>query len=315
MTKWFLSLLLFAVAFDANAKSITSVDITQATVKGIKNCLHYQFPPKRFCIWLSPESGRTLTPVLDHYLPDLVVTVFRNQEDNPWSEARTLLDKPSHAIQQGFINKVGNSNHSFLDEHAQEVMFKEADVIGNPGLAVIPSYIGEVILSSTSVPFKPYFQSMVDSALWRGLMPQALPEEVAAVALNVIHHVGTGINDWGGIYPHEGTIVANDDAKASLVIAQRAADIVTNPHIYGHVHQSLENSCGENCDASPIVENSKDTLFQLIYPIVDDDCSMLGSEKSYNEKMLNDEGAYAWIVWRHYQGCPEGDGKLIGVTP
>jgi len=292
---------------------INSVTIVQDTLMGAwnGNCLRYQ-PSMQACLWLSPLGVRSVTPLLDHYLPDLVVIVYRNHDDNPWDEAKMILDQSSHAIQKQFIPNVGSGNHSLLIED-QQIIFKESDVIGNPALMIFKEQSSQILLKSTATALKPYYQSMLDSALWRGFMPEALFEETAAVGLNFSHHIGTGINDWGGIYPHEGTVIGTDDLKASMVIAQRAADILTNSQVFGHLHQELPTSCGKHCHAARIKENSDDTLFQMIYPISQTECVPLGSNKSYSEKMLNAKGSYAWIVWRHYQGCPDGGGEFLGV--
>jgi integrating conjugative element protein (TIGR03756 family) len=301
-----------------HAKTLTSIDIVHATLsaamKSEGGCLHYQLPT-RFCLWFSPWMGRNTTPLLDHYLPDLIVIVYRNAGENPWIEANALFDIPSAAVQSRVIQKIGSGNHSFLDAHEQQVIFKEADVIGNPALAILPKYMGEMLLTSTATPLKPYFQSTLDSALWRGLMPEALLEETASVVLGEIHHIGTGFTDWGSVYPHEGSVIGNNDAKASMVIAARAADLLTNPTSYGHIHQSLDNSGGTHYTAAPITENSNDTLFQLIYPTEKTNCVPLGTNDSYDERMLNEQGVYVWIVWRHYQGCMNGNGAFIGVIP
>ncbi len=321
-----LAILLAFLAVASSANTLTSVDIAnvtlKATLKSHSSCLRYQVP-RRFCVWLSPWLGKNVTPFLDHYSPDLIVMVYRNKDDNPWSEARVLLDKASAAAQTRVIaqmsalSSVGSGNHSLMNVHEQEVIFKEADVVGNPAIPLFSNAVNALLLPSTATPMKPYFQSMLDSILWRGLMPASIPEEGAAVALNVVHHVGKGLVDWGGIYPHEGTVIGNNDAKASIVIAQRAADLLTNTNPFSNVHikQSLTNTCGEHCNASPITENSDDTLFQLIYPIEETDCVPLGSDESYDLRMLNEKGAYAWIVWRHYQGCVDGEGKFVGVFP
>lgn len=312
--------LLGSVASYANpTNSINSGDITLATIKaGLKmpsSCLRYKIPT-RFCIWASPVGGRKLTPVLDHYLPDLVVVVYRNKDENPWTEARLMLDTPSASAQEIFLPHVGSGNYSFLNEHEQNIIFKEADVIGNPGLVVFSDRMRMLLLDSTATPMKPYFQSMLDSALWRGMMPAAAFEEASSVVLSQTHYLGKGLlTNWGGIYPHEGTVIGIDDAKASMVIAQRAADLLTNNQTFGHVHFSLPLLCGQHCESKSIQENSKDTLFQPVYPYEKDDCSELGSDESYSEKMLNEKGAYVWIVWRHYKGCPDGDGIFVGVTP
>ena len=318
MIKFLFTVLTLFIATTIHAKNITSVHIVHSTLtaamKSDGGCLQYHVPT-RFCLWLSPWVGRNTTPVLDHYLPDLVVIIYRNAGENPWIEANTLFDTPSAIVQSHVIQHIGSGDHTFLDAHEQQVIFKEADVIGNPALAILPNSIGEMLLTSTATPLKPYFQSMLDTALWRGFMPEALPEETVSVALGAIHHIGSGLIDWGGVYPHEGSVIGNNDAKASMAIAARAADLLTNPTGYGHIHQGLENTCGAHCTAAAITENSKDTLFQLIYPIEKTNCVPLGRDDSYDERMLNDQGAYVWIVWRHYQGCADGQGTFIGVIP
>jgi integrating conjugative element protein (TIGR03756 family) len=308
---------LMLVTWDVDAKSITTINITEATLKATLklngSCLRYQVPT-RFCIW-STLHEVNFTPVLNHYLPDLVVTVYRNKGENPWLEASALFDKTSTMVQEKLIKNVGSGNQSFSDQHEQQIIFKEADVVGNPALIVLPQYAGKLLLNSTATPMYPYYQSMIDSLLWRGSMPEALPEETQALAFNLIHHIGTGLIDLGGVYPHEGSVMGNNDVYASMVIAQRAADLLSNDSTFGHVHQSLSNSCGQHCKAASIQENNKDTLFQMISPIEQDDCAVLGTDDAYSNKMLNEEGAYVWIVWRHYQGCQDGEGKFVGVTP
>ena len=311
----FLIIILSTNAF-ASSANFTTVSVTKNTLKAFTklngNCLNYKIPT-RFCIWVSPLGEVSTTPMLDHYLPDLVVVVYRNSDENPWIEAKTLLDVPANKAQAVFLPDAGSGNHGFMQGNDQAVIFKEADVIGNPALLVLPQRL--TLLPSTASAMRPYFQSMLDSALWRGLMPQASVEEAASLVLGELHHVGIGLTDWGGVYPHEGTVLGNDDARASMVVAQRAADLLTNTTIFGHVRASLANTCGTHCKASPIKENSKDTLFQMISPVEEDECSVLGSDQSYQENMQNNEGAYAWIVWRHYQGCVDGEGTFIGVTP
>jgi integrating conjugative element protein (TIGR03756 family) len=292
---------------------MTSIEITAHTIKAVPKCLRYKVPT-RFCLWVSWSAGLpiyTVTPILDHYLPDLVVTIYRNKGENPWFEAKKL-DEVSGAVQEAAISNVGSGNHSFMSLRDQQVIFKEADVIGNPGLLLAPKF-GKVLLGSTATSFKPYFQSMLDSLLWRGFPPAALIEQAEAVGLGLFHHVGTGITDWGSVYPHEGRALAIDDAKGSMVIAERATDLVTqtDKDIFGHVRFQLSNDCGKHCKASPVTENSEETLFQRIYPSSEDDCAILGSDESYTSNMLNEKGAYVWIVWRHYQGCPDGGDQFV----
>jgi integrating conjugative element protein (TIGR03756 family) len=312
--KLLLCLMMLSTSVQANNSPIHSGIITKDTLAALPSCLHYQVPI-HYCVWVSELGKINTTPILSHYLPDLVVSVFNKPRDNPWLEINKIVDGVGEPVQQGIVKSVtgldvGNGNHSLLDTHEQTVVFKEADVVGNPALAMIPAH---GLLPSTSKPWWPYFQSMVDSMLWRGLPPTSLPEEGMALGLNITHHVGTGLTNWGGIYPHEGKVINDNDTKASIVIAERAADLVTQQGVYGHVYKYLPASCGEHCSASPIQENSKETYFQMIYPVTQTDCHILGDNESYSSDMLNSEGAYVWIVWRHYEGCSNGDGQYLGM--
>ena len=299
----------------ADGSQINSGTIIKDTLSALPKCLHYHVPI-HFCIWISEWGEINTTPIVSHYLPDLVVSVFIKPYDNPWFEVNKLVDSVGQPIQKVIIKsatgiEVGSGNHTLINQHEQNVIFKESDVIGNPALALIPEH---GLLPSTATPWLPYFQSMSDSLLWRGISPAALPEEGIAIGLNAVHHVGTGLGNWGGIYPHEGKVISNNDVKGSAVIAQRASDLVTSRSEYGHVYKHLSTSCGEHCSAAPIQENSKETYFQMIYPVTQNDCSILGSDDSYSSSMQNPEGAYVWIVWRHYEGCADGDGQYWGRT-
>lgn len=305
--------LTIALSAQTEAESIHSGSIIKDTFAALPNCLHYQ-PSGHFCIWMSELGEVNTTPIVSHYLPDLVVSVFAKPQDNPWVEVSTMIDKPAQSIQNEIISKImqmdsGSGNHSLLDQHEQNVIFKEVDVIGNPALAMIPSH---GLLPSTAKSFQIYFQSMSDSLLWRGFPPAALTEESTALALNAVHHVGMGITNWGGIFPHEGKVASDNDVKASAVLASRAGDLITSHDGYGHIYKYLLTSCGEHCTATAIQENSKQACFQMIYPITQNDCHVLGSIDSFTPNMINQEGAYIWIIWRYYEGCAEGNGRYLG---
>jgi integrating conjugative element protein (TIGR03756 family) len=311
---FYLSLLISTSIYAGNSQ-IHSGTIIKDTLSAMPNCTHYEIPT-HFCVWVSEWGEINTTPILNHYLPDLVVSVFTKPHDNPWLEINKIVDSIGEPIQKGLVKgvtglDVGSGNHSLLNSHEQSVIFKEADVVGNPTLAVIPQH---GLLPTTATAWKPYFQSMSDSVLWRGLPPASLLEEGEALGLNVVHHIGTGLVNWGGVYPHEGKVINDNDVKASAVIAERSTDLITRNGEYGHLYQSLSTSCGQHCSAAPIQENSKETYFQMIYPTAQTDCHILGDSDSYTADMLNPEGAYVWVVWRHYQGCSDGDGEYLGRT-
>ncbi len=295
-----------------------SAAITAATLQAAPNCMHYRI--RGVCYWLSMGHVST-TDYIEQYLPDVVVSVFNKPGDNPWFEINHTLDQAGQIAESKIVTSLtgfnaGGGQHSFSDIHTQNIFFKEAEVIGNPALAVLQN---QEFLPSTASPLTPYYQSMLDSAAWRGL-PQTrttLAEEAYALVADITHHVGTLLINWGGIYPHEGKIATSNDAKAAAVIAQRAGDLITSSNfiVTGHIYQTLSNLCGEECNASPIQENSPNTQFQMIYPIVENTCDYFGKTVNYGEDTeTKTNGSYMWVIWRFYSGCAEGDGQYIGKT-
>lgn len=302
------------IIFNNAMADINSATITAATAKAIPNCLHWR--PIGECVWFSPYTGYSQTLLVEYYSPDVVVSVFNKPGDNPWTEINESLDKAGQAAEQQIVSSLshddaGSGQHSYGDIHEQNTFFKQADVVGNPGLVTMNQ---PELLSSTASPLTPYYQSMLDAAMWRGFpnVPPVLAEEGYAIVADVTRHVGTLPINWGGIYPHEGKVATTNDAKAAAVIAQRAGDLITSTAIPGHIYQPLSNQCGVHCEAAPIKENSDKTQFQMISPIQENTCDYFGKTLTYGEdaeKQTN--GAYAWIIWRYYRGCRQGAGTFV----
>ncbi len=303
----------------ADSNSINSAIITADTLKAVPHCLHYVI--KGTCYW-KDTYGINTTMYVEHYLPDVVITVFNKPGENPWTEMNLSLDKAGAVAQKQIVSSfsgfdVGSGQHSISDTHEQNTFFKEADIIGNPALSVLSD---SDLLPSTASSLTPYYQSMLDSAAWRGF-PQLKTteiEEAYAMVADIQHHIGTGLIDWGGVYPHEGKVATSNDAKAAAVIAQRAGDLITSTSmmpISGHIYQSLSNICGQECHAAPVQENSDKTEFQMIYPVVTDTCDDFGKTMNYGENAeTKTNGAYVWVLWRFYSGCRDGVGEFIGKT-
>lgn len=225
------------------------------------------------CYWLTETGATVTTPYVSHYLPDVVVSVFNSSTDknggNPWVEMNDTIDQAGKIAEQEIIAaiahvKAGGGQHGFENPLQQNVYFKEVDIVGNPALPLLPTALA--LLPSSAVPLKPYFQSMLDSALWRGFAPQAEPEQATALTADITHFIGSdgGTINWGGAYPFEGKVETSNDAKAAAVLAQRASILLTAQNSWTHIYQSLPTKCGQECDAAVIQEDNKDTQFQLV---------------------------------------------------
>lgn len=313
----FLFALLFSNAVFAD--ELSTIDITQRTLAATHNCLHYRVTG--ICFWLDCNHGVCTTNTtlrVEHYLPDVVVSVYQKTHHNPWRYAEGL-DQLAYPVGNAQIkNLLGSSlgygqmaanNETDIDTH-----FKEVDVIGNPALTVL-ARLNDIFITSIATPLKPYYVSLADSYAWRSpMMEMALYPHYA---LPGIRTIGSALNSWGNVYPRTGFILQSNDAKAAAVIAQRAADIVTHAH-QSHVYQFLTNSCGTACDISETKENDVHTKWQMIYPLSETTCAVFG-ESDTNALLpwksgaaQTGDGDYVWVLWRHYHGCIQGKGKYLG---
>lgn len=307
---------LATISDKVHAGTITSVDITAKTLAAAPNCMHYKL--EGACFWVDQWGFVSSTPYVDQYLPDVIVSVFDKPGDNPWLEMNDTIDQAGKVAEEKIVpiasggDNAGYGQHSMADEHEQSVYFKEADVVGNPALAVIDT--NPFMLSSAATSLLPYYQSMLDATLWRGFGLEAMPEKVAAAGQDMVRRIGTFPITWGGAFPIEGSTNAGNDAKAAAVIAQRAVNLLSLT-VPLHIYNSLSNSCGEACNADDFHENDDHTQFQRIYPDPETTCEVFGKTLNYGDGLYKDtNGSYTWIVWRHYHGCVQGDGKYIGRT-
>lgn len=310
-------LLPLAVQAGNSLSAINSVEIAARTLSAAPHCLHYQI--KGVCFWQF-KGVITKTNYLIHYLPDVVVSVFNKSNENPWLEMRDTLDVAGSAAQSAIVSgltedKVGSGQHKFNNPLVENTFFKEVDIVGNPALATFSNY-AQFLPSAASIGM-PYFQSMLDSALWRGFSPQADPEQLYAASVALVRYIGMGGGSvtWGTAVPFEGKIETSNDAKAAAVVAQRASNLMTttNASSFGHVYQPLGTTCGTQCKAATIKENDDDTQFQMIFPVAETTCERFGQHVSYGEEAeTKTQGAYAWVLWRKYEGCVQGAGTFVG---
>jgi integrating conjugative element protein (TIGR03756 family) len=304
----------------AEGSEINTIDLVKAVISGTSHCLHYRITGA--CFWLDCDwSGCDINTTLkvDHYVPDSVVTVFHKYSSNPWVYANDVIDPVAQKAGQTEIHAedhvdMGTGDHSVDSRRDNDNRFKEVDVIGNPAAWAL--HWG-VLIPSQATSYFPYYSSMADAIPWRSgvleiLYPGALipgKREMGNFPYNV----------WGNIFPRTGFIDQPADAKAAAVIAQRAVDIATNsgqPHFY----HKLPQDCGTHCSIDGTRENNDDTRFQMIYPKSEDKCVVFGENDTFSPMPWHggdvdkSKGNYAWLMWRHYHGCIQGDGRYIGTT-
>ena len=319
-------LLIFSIDTNVLAETdglLNTSAVVQKTLSAVPQCLRYKVVGT--CFWLTctgPYCHVTTTLKVEHYLPDAVTSVFRSPQSNPWDFANKTIDKAAYEIgkqqiKTGMHHELGYGNANASLPYEQNTHFKEADLIGNPAISFFKKY-GRWLLPSTATPFTPYYVSLLDAYIWRSPFI-----EMARYPYNLVpgvHIVGSLVNNWGSVYPRTGFLIQPQDGKAAAVMAQRAASIATQP-MQPHIYQPLPSgadACGTACETSEAKENSEDTLWQMIYPLTETQCKPFGENDLAQKTPWGSEayqqgnGNYAWVLWRKYRGCIQGEGKYLG---
>lgn len=294
---------------------ITTLGIaTKVIAKTLTNS-HYKMIGS--CTWAVGRLPPKLVVVaaVEQFLPDLIVTVANQPDDNPWVEAKALFENPiSRALYQETYRLATGSALGFGDDtnqtttlHINDERTRVVNVIGSPnGFYRLP-YLSHKAETKMGVP---YYLSEADAVADRTELA-----EIAYMAthpnLLVNHDIQGRGQRWGHEIPRLMRVTHPSRFRASVVAAMHAADIVTNKNSL-HVTQSTQNSCGKNCVVANVTfdPKGKQIIWQEVYPhnrnISVNEAETLG---------MNDEksghGNYVFVIWRRYRGCIHHEGQLI----
>lgn len=299
--------------------TLTTPKIITKTLAATQNCLHYRVIG--ICTWQEYKHGiysTNTTLKVEHYLPDLVVSVHQQATDSPWDYVR-LLDKAAYPVGDAQLKSIlgfslGHGQGPVSQQTDSDCRLKEVEVMGNPALYLLKR-CEEVLIKSPVIALKAYYVSLADSVVWRSPMVEMClyPHN----CLPRVRSIGSVLNQWGNVFPRTGFILQTNDAKAAAVIAQRAADIVSHsqqPHIY----EVLPLHCGQACSIDEVHENDPHTQWQMIYPQSETTAYVFGENDSdtalpwKSQAAQKSDGNYVWVLWRRYRGCIQGKGKYVG---
>jgi len=314
------------------AKDITTADIVESGVN--EECINYCIVGICYFLLCTPVGCTINTSArIDHNLPDLVVTVYDEPEENPWIEYREIMGNAEVAAQEGILSSItgtpvsGGNLITAVTDIDNKLRFKEASVVGNPFIEITKNnFSGGYLCPSDASPYTPYFSSSFDYLGWRWGLPDRfnsaalIPGKREIGSRSVSNILG---NTWGAVYPRMGTVLQQDDAKAAAVVAQRAVDIVTRdgqPHVYRSLKDNSEEATIKDqsrAKSSQNGSNEKRDLWQMISPKKDQSCLAFGNKDPNWSAGRNPEGKnqYAWNYWRNYQCCLPAAGAYIGHTP
>lgn len=243
-----------------------------------------------------------------HYIPDAVVSSYKNTGENPWTDVRSYSPPNSQA-------EDGGSNTEGTQINEQALRFKNADVIGSPGNSLFESLHNstEFFCDPGATSYAPYYLSVLDYA-WRD--PTL---ETAWTISNFGRSVSKGLTHFGPVYPRIGFVHQGHDYKSAVVTAQRAADIVTRsnqPHVYWPMVWSAEQGYWP---PGPVQEGNAAThKWQqlvprgnstgcVVFPDIDDTAYITDPFSS----RVNQSTGYAWNLWRPYVCCERAGAILV----
>lgn len=275
-------------ASESGQSSLNTASIIASSAS--TSCLDYKVVGT--CFWLfCTKFGckiRTSTKI-KHYIPEVVVSSYNHQAQNPWVEMNFLS------------NGVKGGDYQSPHKDYTQATFKNVDVIGHPQGAIsqMLNSTGYYCKSQTT-PFVPYYLSGLDFLAWRFGVPEMVYPEALIPGMREIRANG---DTWGNIYPRAGTVTQVHDYKASAVTAHRVADVVTNtfqPHVYIPIAKKDNQSNGE-WFPPPVKEgDAKTHKWQQLHPVTSQSCAIFPDNPP---SMLSENGSYAWALWRPYKCC------------
>lgn len=275
-------------ASESGQSSLNTASIMASSAS--TSCLDYKVVGT--CFWLfCTKFGckiRTSTKI-KHYIPEVVVSSYNHQGQNPWVEMNFLS------------NGVKGGDYQSPHKDYTQATFKNVDVIGHPQGAIsqMLNSTGYYCKSQTT-SFVPYYLSGLDFLAWRFGVPEMVYPEALIPGMREIRANG---DTWGNIYPRAGTVTQVHDYKASAVTAHRVADVVTNtfqPHVYIPIAKKDNQSNGE-WFPPPVKEgDAKTHKWQQLHPVTSQSCAIFPDNPP---SMLSENGSYAWALWRPYKCC------------
>ncbi|RUQ85157.1 TIGR03756 family integrating conjugative element protein [Legionella septentrionalis] len=262
------------------------------------------FPPK-FAI----------TPSVEQYLPDLIITVSNKPEENPWLEARYLYENPTnrkiyqeaYKAATGFALGFGNDSGQITNLHMNDERTRVVDVIGSPAAFYQFPFLSHRSETRFGMP---YYLAEADA-----VMDRTEAAEIIYMAthpyLLINHDIGTAMDNWGPEIPRLMRVTQPYNYRASVVAAMHAVDIVTNNHPL-HITRSTYNSCGQNCVVANAIYDPKNSkvIWQEVYPLNRIIHPGISSDFGIKDDKAGN-GNYVFVLWRKYRGCIQHRGKLI----
>lgn len=273
--------MLIAASMPAAIATVNTAQIVASAIS--QDCISWRV--SGICYWLfcTPFGCTVKTSVkVTHFIPEAVVSTYVASGGNPWAEM-AFISQTSGGLENAITGDLSGvsagganpANMKLPGLRKSSIRFKYADAIGHPSTSLIGGSIPGYSCDSAASPLMPYFLSTLDSIAWRTGVPESLYPEALVPGKREIGSQVSG-DMWGNVYPRSGFVSQTDDDKASALVAQRVADIITRsgqPHVY----QVLQ---GQKQDGywppEPVTENTgtENHKWQRLAPQLSQSCAV-----------------------------------------
>jgi integrating conjugative element protein (TIGR03756 family) len=268
-------------------------------------------------VWYRWPWGIKTTIRVKHYIPDYVVSAYRNAGENSWEIMSFIDDLGDFGFTTAFgFGSGGGEVKTSGRKKSTNTIFKNVTAIGNPLASTWQSFgLGRLMCRSEAQSFVPAYASSFDWIFWRtNPVEAALHVDQIITQRNKIKPSSHPGEKWAFLYPRTGFVVGTDDVKAAAVSGIRASSIVTDKFGASMNVANRPSSQGRSGYWPPgkvELNNTSQGYFQMLLPKVQSSCGLIADMGSLVDKRST-YGNYAWNFWRPYECC-SGSGSLIMV--
>ncbi len=324
---------LFALLLIGSAPSIAedefnTLDLfTDSFDADFESCVDLQV--KGACEWIRCTlfgCDFDTTTIIEHYTPDVVVSVYDDLGNSPYSDSDMFT-----GVISSLLGRNSNGGAKAAKNRPSNVVSRHADIYGSAAALGLINLLEQLPLGLAcepgSTPLKPYFVSSSNPLLWyTGLIDSLMNLDQRLSTRHVVERQdgvqGSFITTapfWGNVFPRTGMVVQQDEYRASTVFAVRAVDILMNGNSFGLYRTELDGSEGRYYEPSDKFEewSSHEGRFQMLYPTYENTCHIMAdvAEKSNTldgwEDKRSTDGDYAWHYWRRYKCCKRPSGYTL----
>lgn len=179
------------------------------------------------------------------------------------------------------------------------------------GVATGGMPLGSLFCPGSASAFSLHYLSDVDSYIWRDVIPvEMLYRDSWLPMFNEVSQQPQ-LFTWGNRYPRTGMIVQSHPVKASAVLAERVASIITQK-AQPHVYTPLRPGSGYK-----YFEQFSDRQWQMLSPsktgCIDFGTNDTLSLTSFGDFKTDSADGYVWNMWNKYDCCQSRGSFLFSI--